>query len=194
MLCLLLDYINGFLFGINARRVKPELRDRIITYQQGCYQVLAAAFLDPATAVERLRHLYQQKDYSDRWIDRRLRSISIRNEPTDEWKQRGVKKDAEFAMLTAVISKGTFGVTPTEHKRLKGLKRQNLRDHMANEELVFNMLGELATTRIARRDDAQRFNQNREAAQVGGKLAGNARPRFEEQTGLLVLSSRNFLE
>jgi hypothetical protein len=194
MFCLPLDYINGFLFGINANRVKSELRDRLITYQRECYQVLAAAFLDPAAAVERLRHLYRQKGYSDRWIDSRLRSISIRNELTDEWKQRGVKEDAEFAVLTAVISKGAFDVTPAEHKKLKGLNRQNLRDHMTNEELVFTMLGELATTRIARRDDAQGFAENEEAAQEGGELAGDSRRKFEEQTGAPVLSSRNFLD
>jgi hypothetical protein len=194
MSCLPLDYINGFLFGINANRVKPELRDRVITYQRECYQVLAAAFLDPAAAVERLRQLYRQKGYSDRWIDSRLRSISVRNELTDEWRQRGVEENAEFGVLTAVISKGTFGVTPAEHKQLKGLKRQNLRDHMTNEELVFTMLGELATTRISRRDDAQGFEENKEAAQEGGDLAGDARRKFEAQTGAPVLSSRNFLE
>ncbi|MCB8980639.1 MAG: hypothetical protein H6657_24785 [Ardenticatenaceae bacterium] len=194
MLCLPLDYINGFLFGINANRVKPELRDRLITYQRECYQVLSAAFLDPAAAVERLRALYRQKGYSDRWIDSRLRSISVRNELTEEWKQRGVEKDAEFAVLTAVISRGTFGVSPREHKDLKGLKQQNLRDHMTNEELVFTMLGELATTRIARRDDAQGFDQNEKAAEEGGELAGDARRDFELQTGAPVLSSRNFLK
>lgn len=194
MLCLPLDYINGFLFGINANRVKPELRDRLITYQRECYQVLAAAFLDPAAAAERLRELYRQKGYSDRWIDSRLRTIAIRNELTEEWRQRGVEKDAEFAVLTAVISKGTFGVTPSEHKQIKGLKQQNLRDHMTNEELVFTMLGELATTRIARRDDAQGFVENQEAALEGGELAGDARQKFETQTGAPVLSSRNFLE
>ncbi|MBP8000044.1 MAG: phage antirepressor N-terminal domain-containing protein [Chloroflexi bacterium] len=194
MLCLPLDYINGFLFGINANRVKPELRERLITYQRECYQVLAAAFLDPAAAVERLRELYRNKGYSDRWIDSRLRTISIRNELTEEWRQRGVEKDAEFAVLTAVISKGAFGVTPSEHKQLKGLKRQNLRDHMTNEELVFTMLGELATTRIARRDDAQGFAENQDAAQEGGELAGDARQKFETQTGAPVLSNRNFLE
>ncbi len=194
MLCLPLDYINGFLFGINANRVKPELRERLITYQRECYQVLAAAFLDPAAAVERLRELYRNKGYSDRWIDSRLRTISVRNELTEEWRQRGVEKDAEFAVLTAVISKGTFGVTPSEHKQIKGLKQQNLRDHMTNEELVFTMLGELATTRIARRDDAQGFDENQNAAQEGGELAGDARRKFEIQTGAPVLSSRNFLE
>lgn len=194
MLCLPLDYINGFLFGINANRVKPELRDRLITYQRECYQVLSAAFLDPAAAVERLRALYRQKGYSDRWIDSRLRSISVRNELTEEWKQRGVEKDAEFAVLTAVISRGTFGVSPREHKDLKGLKQQNLRDHMTNEELVFTMLGELATTRIARRDDVQGFDQNEKAAEEGGELAGDARRDFELQTGAPVLSSRNFLK
>ncbi len=194
MLCLPLDYINGFLFGINANRVKPELRERLITYQRECYQVLAAAFLDPAAAVERLRELYRNKGYSDRWIDSRLRTISVRNELTEEWRQRGVEKDAEFAVLTAVISKGTFGVTPSEHKQIKGLKQQNLRDHMTNEELVFTMLGELATTRIARRDDAQGFDENQNAAQEGGELAGDARRKFETQTGAPVLSSRNFLE
>lgn len=194
MLCLPLDYINGFLFGINANRVKPELRERLITYQRECYQVLSAAFLDPAAAVERLRALYRRKGYSDRWIDSRLRSISVRNELTEEWKHRGVEKDAEFAVLTAVISRGTFGVSPREHKELKGLKQQNLRDHMTNEELVFTMLGELATTRIARRDDAQGFEQNEKAAEEGGELAGDARRDFELQTGSPVLSNRNFLK
>lgn len=135
------------LFGINANRVKPELRERLITYQQECYQVLAAAFLDPAAAVERLRQLYRNKGYSDRWIDSRLRTISIRNELTEEWRQRGVEQDAEFAVLTVVINKGTFSVTPSEHKQLKGLNRQNLRDYMTNEELVFTMLGDLAAAR-----------------------------------------------
>ena len=194
MLCLPLDYINGFLFGINANRIKPELRDQLIIYQRECYQVLAAAFLDPAAAVERLRELYRQKGYADRWIDSRLRSISVRNELTEEWKQRGVEKDLEFAVLTAVISEGTFGVAPSEHKKFKGLKSQNLRDHMTNEELVFAMLGELATTRIARRDDVQGFGENQEAAQEGGELAGDARQKFEEQTGMPVLSSQNFLD
>ena len=194
MFCLPLDYFNGFLFGINANRVKPELRDRLITYQRECYQVLAAAFLDPAAAAERLRELYRQKGYSDCWIDSRLRTISNRNELTEEWRQRGVEKDAEFAVLTAVISKGTFGVTPSEHKQLKGLKQQNLRDHMANEELVFTMLGELATTRIARRDDAQGLDANQDAAQEGGELTGDARRKFEVLTGAPVLSRRNFLE
>ncbi|MCP4422761.1 MAG: hypothetical protein GY805_39635 [Chloroflexi bacterium] len=169
------------------------MRDRLITYQRECYQVLAAAFLDPAAAAERLRQLYRHKGYSDSWIDSRLRSISVRNELTEEWQQRGVEKDAEFAILTAVISRGAFGVTPKEHKKLKGLKRQNLRDHMTNEELVFNMLGELATTRIARRDDAQGFNENQDAEEEGGELAGDARRKFEEQTGAPVLSNRNFL-
>ena len=125
-----------------------------------------------------------------------MRSISVHNELTQEWRQRGVEveEDAEFAVLTAVISKGAFGVTPSQHKKLKGLNRQNLRDHMTNEELVFTMLGELATTRIARRDDVQGFNENKEAAQEGGDLAGDARRKFEEQTGAPVLSSRNFLE
>ena len=194
MLCLPMDYINGFLFGINANRVKPELRDRLITYQRECYQVLSAAFLDPAAAVERLRTLYRQKGYSDHWIDSRLRSISVRNELTEEWKQRGVEKDAEFAVLTAVISKGTFGVSPREHRQLKGLSHHNLRDHMTNEELVFTMLGELATTRISRRDDAQGFDQNEKAAQEGGELAGDTRRDFELKTGSPVLSSRNFLK
>jgi hypothetical protein len=148
---------------------------------------------NPELASQRARALYRAKGYSDGWIEKRLRSIAIRDELTDEWKSRGIKEDLEFAILTADISKATFGLTPSEHKQLKGLKRQNLRDHMNDLELVFSMLGEAATTEIARKDDAQGFIENQIAAVEGGTIAGNARKQLEQKTGKPVVSSRNYL-
>ena len=112
---------------------------------------------NPELAQQRMREIYQQKGYPPDWIEKRVRSIAIRDELTDEWKQRGVQKQNEFAILTAEISKATFGVTPSQYKKLKGLKRENLRDHMTDLELIFTMLGEAATTEIARNKDAQGF-------------------------------------
>jgi DNA-damage-inducible protein D len=148
---------------------------------------------NPELASQRARALYKAKGYSDGWIEKRLRSIVIRDELTDEWKERGIKEDLEFAILTADISKATFGLTPSEYKDLKGLKRQNLRDHMNDLELIFSMLGEAATTEIARKDDAQGFIENQIAAVEGGAIAGNARKQLEQKTGKPVVSSRNYL-
>ena len=122
------------------------------------------------------------------------RSIAIRDELTDEWKQRGIQEDAEFAILTADISKATFGLTPSEYKTLKGLKRQNLRDHMNDLELIFSMLGEAATTEITRKNDTQGFTENQIAAIEGGTIAGNARRQLEQKTGKTVVSPQNYLE
>src|SRR5207248_5989642 len=110
--------------------------------------------------------------YPDDWIEKRVRGIAVRDELTGEWKQRGIQKQKDFAILTAEISKATFGLTPSEYKRLKGLKRENLRDHMTDLELIFTMLGEAATTEIARNRDARGMNQNQVAAQDGGIVAG----------------------
>ncbi len=138
--------------------------------------------------------LYKAKGYPDGWIEKRMRGIAIREELTDEWKNRGVKEDAEYSILTAEISKATFGLTPSQYKRLKGLKRENLRDHFNDLELIFNMLGEAATTEITRNKDAKGFVQNKEAAREGGDVAGKARKDLESRTGKRVVSRRNYLE
>jgi DNA-damage-inducible protein D len=149
---------------------------------------------DPELGFERLQELYKAKGYSDEWISRRLKSIEIRKELTDEWKNRGVKEGQEYAVLTAEIAKATFGVSPSEHSKLKGLERQNLRDHMTNLELVFTMLGEEATRSMAVNDDAQGFPENHQIAQRGGGVAGRARQDFEKTSGQKVVSPQNYLE
>ena len=149
---------------------------------------------DPELATKRTRALYKAKGYSDDWIEKRMRGIAIREELTDEWNNRGVKEDAEYSILTAEISKATFGLTPSQYKRLKGLKRENLRDHFNDLELIFNMLGEAATTEITKNKDAQGFVENKEAAREGGDVAGKARKDLESRTGKRVVSRRNYLE
>jgi hypothetical protein len=149
---------------------------------------------DPELATKRTRALYKAKGYSDNWIEKRMRGIAIREELTDEWKKRRVKEDAEYAILTAEISKATFGLTPSQYKRLKGLKRENLRDHMNDLELIFNMLGEAATTEITRTTDAQGFIEAKGAAHEGGEVAGKAREHLESKTGKRVVSRQNYLQ
>ena len=149
---------------------------------------------NPELAQERMKKLYELKGYSKDWIEKRLRGIAIRQELTDEWKNRGVQKEIEFAILTNEISKATFGKTVEEYKELKKLKRENLRDHMDDLELIFTMLGEAATTRIAKVKDVQGLEENEIAAKQGGEVAGNARKELEEKTGESVLSEDNFLD
>lgn len=148
---------------------------------------------NPELAIERMRATYLAKGYDEEWIEKRLQSIAIRNELTDEWDQRGVRKGKEYGILTAEISKATFDITPKKHKERKGLERQNLRDHMTPLELVFTMLGEASTTEITREEDAQGFDENRDAARAGGKIAGDARKALEDQTGKPVVSRDNYL-
>ena len=148
---------------------------------------------NPELATKRTRALYKAKGYSDDWIEKRMRSIAIRDELTDEWKKRGVKEQRDYAILTSEISKAAFGLTPADYAKLKGLKRQNLRDHMTDLELIFSMLGEAATTEIARTKDAQGFPENQQAAKDGGTVAGSARRDLEEKSGRKVISSENFL-
>jgi len=148
---------------------------------------------DPELATKRTRALYQAKGYSDNWIEKRLRSIAIRDELTDEWKKRGVKEQREYAILTAEISKATFGMTPSEYVEFKRLKRENLRDHMTDLELIFSMLGEAATSEIARTRDTQGFPENKQAAHDGGAVAGNARRDLEHKSGRKVSTSENYL-
>ncbi|MEK7645021.1 MAG: Bro-N domain-containing protein [Patescibacteria group bacterium] len=134
---------------------------------------------DPELATKRTRALYKAKGYDDAWIEKRMRGITIREELTNEWQNRGVKEQNEYAILTAEISKAAFGMTPNEYKTLKGLERENLRDHMNDLELIFSMLGEAATTEIARTTDAQGFVPNKVAATKGGTIAGDARKKLE---------------
>ena len=148
---------------------------------------------NPELAQQRMRELYQQKGYPTDWIEKRVRSIAVRDELTDEWKQRGVLERNEFAILTAEISKATFGVTPLQYKNLKGLQRENLRDHMTDLELIFTMLGEAATTEIARNKDAQGFVPNKRAAREGGTVAGGARRQLETKSGRKVVTRQNYL-
>ena len=149
---------------------------------------------DPELATKRTRELYKAKGYSDQWIEKRIRSIEIREELTDEWKNRNVKESLEFGILTAEISKATFGISPTEYKKVKGLKNENLRDHMDGLELIFTMLGEASTTEIARNTNAQGFSRNKIVAKKGGKIAGDARKNLEIQSGRKVVTKKNFLK
>ena len=148
---------------------------------------------NPELLTERQAELYRVKGYPNDWIERRLKSIDVRKELTDEWKQRDVKEGQDFSILTATIAKGTFGLNPSEHSKLKGLDKENLRDHMSELELIFTMLSESATRSIAIRDDAQGFNENLDAAQKAGSATGDARRNFENNAGLKVVTGDNFL-
>ena len=149
---------------------------------------------NPELAQERMKQLYEQKGYSKDWIEKRLRGIAIRQELTDEWKNRGIKEEIEFAILTNEISQATFGKSIEEYKKLKKLNRENLRDHMDDLELIFTMLGEAATTRIAKTKDAKGFDENKFAAKQGGEVAGNARKELELKSGESIISEENFLD
>ena len=152
---------------------------------------------NPELASARARELYQAKGYPQAWIEKRLRSITVRGELTDEWKARGVAEGREYSILTAEIARATFGITPSEHSQLKSLDKvktgNNLRDHMTDLELIFTMLGEASTTEIARRGDALGFIENRTSAKQGGTIAGNARKALEAKTGMPVVSKDNYL-
>jgi DNA-damage-inducible protein D len=148
---------------------------------------------NPELATQRTRELYKAKGYSDDWIEKRMRSIAIRDELTEEWKNRGVKEQLEYAILTAEISKATFGFTPSEYKKIKGLKSQNLRDHMTDLELIFSMLGEASTTAIVKTKNPKGFVQNKVVAKQGGTIAGDARKALELKTGEKVVSEDNYL-
>lgn len=148
---------------------------------------------NPELLTERQAELYRAKGYTEEWIQRRVQTIETRKALTDEWKQRGVTDSQEYGILTSVIAKGTFGLTPSEHGKLKGLEKQNLRDHMTPIELIFTALGEEATRLIAEKDNVQGFNENHDAAIQGGSATGEARTNFEKRTGVKVVSTDNFL-
>lgn len=149
---------------------------------------------NPELAQTRMKEIYRQKGYSDAWIEKRMRGIAVRDELTDEWKKRGVKESNEFSILTAEISRATFGMTPSEYREHKALEKtgDNLRDHMTDLELIFTMLGEASTTEIARNTDARGFPENKRAAKAGGKVAGNARRELESKSGRKVSTRENF--
>lgn len=148
---------------------------------------------NPELAQQRMRKLYQDKGYPHDWVEKRVRGIAVRDELTSEWQKRGIQDQKDFAILTGEISKATFGLTPADYKKLKGLKRENLRDHMTDLELIFTMLGEAATTEIARNKDAQGLLKNKQAAQEGGSVAGNARRQLEAKSGRKVITRDNYL-
>ena len=148
---------------------------------------------DPELATKRTRALYKAKGYPDDWIEKRMRGIAIREELTDQWKKHGVARDLEYEILTAEISKATFGLTPSQYKKLKRLKRQNLRDHMNDLELIFSMLGEASTTQIAKVEHPEGFIENKGVARRGGNVAGIARKKLEQETGGKVVSAQNYL-
>ena len=150
---------------------------------------------NPELAQKRMKEIYEKKGYPKDWIDKRLRGIAIRQNLTDEWKERGITKEKDFAILTAEISKATFGLTPSEYKNVKGLtkKNQNLRDHMTDLELIFTMLGERVTTEISQQEKPEDFEGNKDVARRGGNVAGVARKETEKELGHSVISSENFL-
>jgi len=148
---------------------------------------------DPELATKRTRAIYKAKGYPESWIEKRMRGIEVRETLTGEWEKRGVKERREYAILTAEISKATFGMTPNEYQKFKNLKRENLRDHMDDLELIFAMLGEASTTEITKNKNAQGFNENKLVAQKGGSVAGKARKDLEEKSGKKVSTNRNYL-
>lgn len=151
---------------------------------------------NPELAQQRMKELYEQKGYPKDWIDKRLRGIAIRQNLTDEWKERGVSSERDFSILTAEIAKATFGITPSEHKHFKGLSRpqDNLRDHMTDLELIFTMLGEKVTTEISQAEKPESFDANKRVAKRGGRVAGTARIETEKELGRSVVSKQNYLE
>jgi hypothetical protein len=149
---------------------------------------------NPELATKRTRILYKLKGYSDDWIEKRMRGIVIREELTDEWKERGAREERDYEILTAEISKATFGVTPSEYKKLKGLKRENLRDHMDDFELIFNMLGERSTTEIHRNENSKGVPKLKADARAGGGIAGGARKKLEKKLGHSIVTKKNFLK
>lgn len=150
---------------------------------------------NPELAQERMKSLYEQKGYPKDWIDKRLRGMAIRQNLTDEWKERGIVSNRDYAILTAEISRATFGITPSEYKSVKGLtkKNQNLRDHMTDLELIFTMLGEKVTTEISHKERPETLHQSKNVARRGGNVAGVARLETEKELGYSVISEHNFL-
>lgn len=149
---------------------------------------------NPELATKRTRALYKAKGYSEDWIEKRMRGIVIREELTDEWGKRGAKEQIDYQILTSEISKATFGMTPREYIKFKNLKKQNLRDHMNDLELIFTMLGERATTEITRTEDSKGMPKLKTDAKDGGDIAGIAKKKLEKRIGRSVSSDKNYLK
>ena len=147
---------------------------------------------NPEIAQKRMRNLYIAKGYSEEWIEKRVRGIAIRDELTSEWNKRGVLEEKEYAILTSEISKATFGMTPNEYKKFKGLKTENLRDHMDDLELIFSMLGERVTTEITKNRNSKGFDECEFASKEGGTVAGNARLDAEKRMGTKISKKQNY--
>jgi DNA-damage-inducible protein D len=186
--CATTQGVFRIIMSIPSQKVEPL---KLWLAEQGKRSIDEAE--DPELLTERQAELYRAKGYSEEWIGRRVQTIETRKALTDEWKQRGVKENQEYSILTAEIAKGTFGVTPSEHSKLKGLQRQNLRDHMTPLELIFTALGEEITRSETVKEDAQGFIENRDIAIKSGQLAGEARELIEKRRGEKVLSADNFL-
>ena len=151
---------------------------------------------NPELAQARMKEIYEQKGYPKDWIDKRIRGIAIRQNLTDEWQERGIKDELDYAILTAEISKATFGMTPGEYKKFKNLpvkSKANLRDNMDDLELIFTMLGERMTTEISKEEEPDTFDENKNVAKRGGNVAGNARKNAEKELGRSVISKKNYL-
>jgi DNA-damage-inducible protein D len=151
---------------------------------------------NPEIAQERMKQIYEAKGYPRDWIDKRLRGISIRQNLTDEWKERGIEDQRDFAILTAEISKATFGMNPSEYKKFKNLPKQskaNLRDHMNDLELIFTMLGERMTTELSQEEKPETFTKSKDIAQRSGNVAGDARRNAEKELGRSVMTRQNYL-
>jgi len=146
---------------------------------------------DPELALDRAMETYLKKGYSRDWINQRLKSIEVRKELTDEWEDRGIQKGREFAILTDEITKAWTGLSTREYKQIKSLKKENLRDHMTNMELVLNMLAEATTTEISRQKKPEGFDENKEIAQQGGTIAGNTRKEIEAKSGKPIITTKN---
>ena len=197
---------DGKFYNTDAANIKALLRiiqsipsPKAEPFKQWLSQVGYERILEienPELAQERMKELYEKKGYPKDWIDKRLRGIAIRQNLTDEWKSRGITKEKDYAILTAEISKATFGLTPSQYKEVKGLtkKNQNLRDHMTDLELIFTMLGERVTTEISQQEKPESFDENKKVARRGGKVAGVSRKDTEKELGHSVISSENYLD
>ena len=197
---------DGKSYNTDAANVKALLRiiqaipsPKAEPFKQWLAQVGYERILEienPEIAQERMKELYEKKGYPKDWIDKRLRGIAIRQNLTDEWKERGITKESDYAILTAEISKATFGLTPSQYKVVKGLtkKNQNLRDHMTDLELIFTMLGERVTTEISHQEKPDSFEGNKSVAKRGGKVAGIARKETERELGHSIISTQNYLD
>ena len=197
---------DGKFYNTDAANVKALLRiiqsipsPKAEPFKQWLSQVGYERILEienPELAQERMKELYEKKGYPKDWIDKRLRGIAIRQNLTDEWKARGITKEKDYAILTAEITKATFGLTPSQYKEVKGLskKNQNLRNHMTDLELIFTMLGERVTTEISQQENPESFDDNKKVARRGGKVAGVARKETEKELGHTIISSQNYLD